>query len=102
MCSALMASAFFWSNRAGLELTSTTSNARDHLVEAENVAVLGDPPAQQGQVVQQTLGDEPAVAMQEQVGLRVSLGQLLGTLPQNRWQMGEFGNTVSHTNADSA
>ncbi|CPU64256.1 Uncharacterised protein [Mycobacteroides abscessus] len=27
MCSALMASAFFWSNRAGFELTSVTSKA---------------------------------------------------------------------------
>ncbi|COY46974.1 Uncharacterised protein [Mycobacterium tuberculosis] len=27
MCSAFSASAFFWSNRAGLELTSATSNA---------------------------------------------------------------------------
>ena len=35
----------------------------DHLVEAEDVVVVGDTPTQQRQVVQQAFGDEAAIAV---------------------------------------
>ena len=60
MCAALIASAFFRSKRAGLGLTSPISNAADHLVEGEDVPVGGDRPAEQGEVVEQALGQEAA------------------------------------------
>ena len=66
----------------------------DHLVEAEHVAVVGDRPAKQRQVIQQTLGDEAAVAMQEQVGLRVALRQLLGALAEHGGQVPELRNAI--------
>ena len=97
MCSALIASAFFWSNRAGLELTSCDVERRHHLVEAEDVAVVGDRPAQQRQVVEQSLGDEPAVAVQEQVRLRVALGQLLVALAEHQRQVPEVAARASAT-----
>ena len=52
----------------------------DHLVEAEDVAVRGDRPPQEGEVVQQPLGQEALVAVGEQVRLRVTLGELLVAL----------------------
>ena len=52
----------------------------DHLVHGEHVTVGGDGPAEQSQVVEQTLADETVVAVVEQVGLRVALGELLVAL----------------------
>ena len=72
----------------------------DHLVEAEHVAVVGDAPAEQRQVVQQPLGDEAALAVQEQVRLRIALGQLLVAVAENAWQMGELGNALRDADAD--
>ena len=71
-----------------------------HLVEAEHVAVVGDRPAQQGQVIQQALRDEAAVAVQEQVGLRVTLGQLLGALAEHGGQVRELRHAIGHADAD--
>ena len=72
----------------------------DHLVEAEHVMVLGDAPAEQRQVIQQPLGDEAALAVQEQIRLRITLGQLLVSVAENAWQMRELGNAFGDTDAD--
>ena len=73
-------SAFFWSKRAGLGLTSTMSKAADELVEREHVAIVRERPAQEREIVQQSLADEAPLALQEQVGLGVALGELLVSL----------------------
>jgi hypothetical protein len=70
-----------------------------HLVEAEHVTILGDTPAEQRQIVQQPLGDEPAFAVQEKIRLRVTFGQLLVAVTENAWQMGELRNLLGHTDA---
>ena len=49
----------------------------DQLVEREDVAVGADRPAEQRQVVEQPLVDEALLALQEEVGLGVALGELL-------------------------
>ena len=90
MCEALIASAFLRSKRAGLGLTSLMSNACDHLVEREDVAVGGDRPAEQRQVVEQALGQEALVAVAEQVRLGVALGQLLVALAHDERQVAEL------------
>ncbi len=72
---------------------------RDHLVEAEHVAVVGNRPAKQRQVIQQTLGDEAAVAVQEEIRLRVALRQLLGSLAEHGGKMPELRNAVGDTDA---
>ena len=51
-----------------------------HLVHGEHVAVRCNGPAEQGQVVEQALADEAIVAVVEQVGLWVALGELLVAL----------------------
>ena len=89
MCAALIASAFLRSNRAGLGLTPRDVEGRHHLLQGEDVAVLGDRPAQQGQVVQQPLGQEALVAVGEQVGLGVALGELLVALAHDVGQVAE-------------
>ncbi len=71
-----------------------------HLVEAEYVAVLGNTPTQQREIVQQPLGNEAAVAVDEQIRLRIALGQLLVAVPQDAWQVSElrypFSDSYSH------
>src|SRR5689334_23950319 len=62
--------------------------------EAEHVAIRRDRPPQQGKVIEQALRNESAIAMREQVGLRVALGQLLGAFAENRWQMAELGKMI--------
>jgi hypothetical protein len=49
----------------------------DELLEREHIAIRRDRPAEQREVVQQALVDEAALTVQEQVGLRVALGELL-------------------------
>src|SRR5690606_35716325 len=49
----------------------------DHLVKREDVAVGGESPAEKGEVVDEPLGDEAAVAVVEQVRLGVALRKLL-------------------------
>ena len=83
--------------RVGVDVGHIES--RDHLVEAEHVAVVGDRPTKQRQVIQQTLGDEAAVAVQEQIGLRIALGQFLGALAEHGGQMPELRNAFGHTDA---
>ena len=61
----------------------------DHVRGAEDVLVPGQGPAQQGQVVDQPLGEHAAVAVDEQVGLRVALGQLPVALPHDVGQVAE-------------
>ncbi len=61
----------------------------DHLVEAEDVAVRGDRPPQEGEVVQQPLGQEALVAVGEQVRLRVALGELLVALAHHVGQVAD-------------
>jgi len=77
MWEALMASAFLRSKR-------------DHLREREHVTVGRDRPAQQGQVVEQALGQEAGVAVAEQVGLGVALAQLLVALAHDIRQVTEL------------
>ena len=61
----------------------------DHLGHREDVAVLGDRPAQQRQVVGEALGQEAALAVDVEVGLRVPLGQLLVALAGDVGQVPE-------------
>ena len=61
----------------------------DHLVDREHVAVVGERPAEQREVVEQALGDEAAVAVVEQVRLGVALGQLLVALAHHVGQVAE-------------
>ena len=61
----------------------------DHLGHREDVAVLGDRPAEQRQVVGQALGQEAALAVDVEVGLRVPLGQLLVALAGDVGQVAE-------------
>ncbi len=76
----------------------------DQLVHGEDVLVGGQAPAQQGEVVQQALGDEAAVPEQEQVGLRVALGELLVALAHDVGQVAEdrqvAGDADVHQRAD--
>ena len=58
MWSALIASAFLRSKRAGLGFTSLDVEGLDHLGDREDVAVRRDRPAEQGEVVEQPLGQE--------------------------------------------
>ena len=62
----------------------------DHLVEGEDVAVRRDRPAEQGEVVEQPLGQEAGVAVGQQVGLRVALGELLVALAHHVGQVAEL------------
>ena len=64
--------------RIGLDVTHV--ELLDHLVHGEHVTIRSDGPAQQCQIVQQAFTDETVVAMQEQVGFRIALGQLLVAL----------------------
>src|SRR5699024_12095908 len=59
------------------------------LVAGEDVLVGAVAPAQQGQVVDHALGDEALLAVDEQVGLRVALGQLLVALAHHVGQVPE-------------
>jgi len=56
---------------------------RDHLLDREYVPVRPDAPAEQREVVEQPLGHEAAVAVEEHVGLGVTLGQLPVALPHH-------------------
>ena len=80
MWSPLIDSAFFWSKRAGFGFTSTMSNAATSS-SSENTSrsCESDQPSSD-EVVQQALADEAALALQEEVGLRVALGELLVAL----------------------
>ena len=100
MCSALMRVGLLLvePGRVGVDVDDVEGG--HHLVEAEHVAIVGDPPAEQRQIVQQALGDEAAVAVQEQVGLRVALGQLLVAVAENGWQMRELGHALGDADAD--
>ena len=68
----------------------------DELVHREDVLVGGQAPAQQGEVVQQAFGDEAAVPEQEQVGLRIALGELLVALPHDVGKVPEDGHVAGH------
>ena len=95
-CSALSASAFFWSNRAGLEFTSTTSNAATISSRLKTSRSSAMPhPAAPGSSA--SLRDEAAIAVYEQVRLRIPLGQLLVAIPENAWQVGELGHPFGDT-----
>ena len=59
------------------------------LLRGEDVLVRGEGPAQQAEVVQQALRDEAVVPVQEQVGLRIALGQLLVALAHHVGQVAE-------------
>ena len=69
MWSALIASAFLRSKRAGLGFTSLMSNASTISSSVKTSRSGRDRPAEQGQVVEQPLGQEAVVAVHEQVRL---------------------------------
>ena len=89
MWSPLIDSAFFWSKRAGFGLTSAMSNAAT-ISSSENTSRswLSDQPSSD-EVVEQALGDEPALALQEQVGSRVALGELLVAVAEHERHVAE-------------
>ena len=64
----------------------------DHLRRREDITVGAQRPAQQGQVVKQPLGDHAAVAVDEEIGLGVALGQLPVALPHDVGQVPELGH----------
>ena len=68
----------------------------DHLLHREHVTVRGDRPAEQRQVVEQALGDEAVLAVQEQVRLRVALGELLLALAHDVRHMAEHRHLLGH------
>ena len=69
----------------------------DELVAREHIAVGGDRPAEEREVVQQTLVDEALLAQKEQIRLRIALGELLGAgLPQHEWHVTESRHEVGH------
>ena len=72
----------------------------NELVDAEDVLVCRQGPAQQGQVVQQTFLDEAGVAQQEEVRLGVALGELLVALAHDVGQVAKLGNEGGHTGVD--
>ena len=72
----------------------------DELVDAEDVLVCGEGPAQQRQVVQQAFLDEAGVTQQEEVRLGVTLGELLVTLAHDVGQVAEFGDEAGHAGVD--
>ncbi|CNV11417.1 Uncharacterised protein [Mycobacterium tuberculosis] len=84
--------------RAGVDVGNVERG--HHLVETEQVVVVGYGPAEQREVVQQAFGDEPAVAVGKQVRLRIALRELLGALPQDRWEVREFRNPLSYPDPD--
>ena len=84
--------------RVGLDVTHV--ELLDHLVHGEHVAVGGDGPAQQRQVVQQALTDEAVVTVQEQVGFRIALGQLLVALAHDVRHVAEQRHFLGHAQLD--
>ena len=66
----------------------------NHLGCGEDVAVGAQRPAQQGQVVEESLGDHAAVAVDEEVRLRIALGQLPVALPHDVGQVPELGHDL--------
>ena len=71
-----------------------------HLGEAEDVAVGRNRPAEQREVVEQSLGNEAAVARQKQIGLRITFRQFLGAIAEDRRQMGVLRNAIADTDPD--
>ncbi len=68
-----------------------------HLLHREDVAVVGDAPAEQGEVVEQSLGQEAAVDVLEQPGARVTLGQLAVALAHHHRQVAEARRPAADT-----
>ena len=59
-------------------------------LDAEDVAVGSDGPAEQSEVVDESLGDEPVLAVEEQVRFGVALRQLLVALTHDVGQVAEL------------
>jgi hypothetical protein len=72
----------------------------DQVLGLEDVEVRADRPAEQGQIVDHPLADEAPLAVQEQVGLRVTLRQLLAALAQHERQVREGGHALGHADLD--
>ena len=62
----------------------------DQLGDAENVAIRVEGPAQERQVVEHSFGDDSGIAVVEQVGLGVALGQFFVAFPHHERQVPEF------------
>ena len=73
---------------------------RDELVAAEHVAVGRERPAEQREVVDETLGDEAPVAVVEEVRLGVALGELLVALAHDVGQVAEARHERGHPDVD--
>ena len=71
----------------------------DEFRHAKNVSFVRERPAQEGQVVQHSLGDDPGAPVVEQVGLGVAFGEFLVPLPHDERQVAKLGGVVGH--ADS-
>ena len=84
--------------RIGLDVTHV--ELFDHFFHGEHVAVGGDGPTQQRQVVQQAFANEAVVAMQEQIGFRVTLGKLLVALAHHVRHVAEQRHFLSHAQLD--
>lgn len=54
--------------------------------------IIGDAPAEQRQIIQQTLRNESAGAVMEEIRLRIPLRQLLVAVPHHEGQMTELGS----------
>ena len=71
----------------------------DEFRHAENVSFVREGPAQEGQVVQHSLGDDSGAPVVEQIGLGVAFGEFFVPLPHDERQVAELGGVVGH--ADS-
>ena len=73
---------------------------RDELVEGEDVTVGRDRPAEQSEVVQETFADESLVALQEQVGTRIPLRELLRAVAEHERHVSESRDERCHAGFD--
>ena len=74
---------------------------RRELLEGEHVAVRRDGPPEKGKVVQQAFGDETPLALKEEIGLRVALGELfVPGVAQDEGHVGETRDEGGHTGLD--
>ncbi|MGY3679455.1 hypothetical protein ACVWXU_003078 [Streptomyces sp. TE33382] len=95
-----MCSHFLRSKRGRVGVDVLDVEGRDHLLDGEDVAVLGDRPAQQREVVQQPLGEEAALAVEVERGLRVTLGELLVALAHDVREVTEGGGVLGDAQLD--
>ena len=84
--------------RIGVDLGDV--EGRNHLVEREDIVIVGDAPPEQSQVVQQSLGNEAPIAVDEEVGLGIALGKLLVALTHHERQVPERRCEIGDTDTN--